>query len=817
MSDSRLAKNIGTFFGNLNFESSKEYLPPSLTKIINSNYYSNDTFFTTAEAIKGLNSGNEKEVYTILKFIVRLMSTKQKCEHVTELLPHIIKNVSSGNLKIRRLVYYILLRFSEQQPDVSLLSINTMQKALSSKNCISRALAIRCLSEIDIPSILPILSLSLKKTVKDSSPLVRSASAVAIRNCFELDKVYSQEERASIGSLLKDTSSLSYQLYSYVDVLLSDSDPHVVGSAILCFRKIFPGCFDLIHPKLLHLITKLGYLDNYSTVALLDMLTDYAKLFFPSTEQVKSEDELPSVLRDLLSHLGILIYSDSEAVVLAVAKCATCLFPFAVGHLNIVPVLLRCAAGSATSSFDEQHMREIALFEIDYLLGKSLITLEPSEISTFVPVTHDSFLVCKQKLKILFSMMSSKNFNFIFTETKFFVNNTDNNILLRCFAIKSITKTIMSDLESKQKSLIVQFLMDELHSSDDDMLVSESITGLKQLIQNDLVSHINVLIKLVGMLLKIDNDNDGARDDLSMTSLAKASIIWLIGEFAINFPDLSESSEATQGDVIKMNSLHDYLPDAFRILVSHFKKSEIIVKLAILGSLAKSVTRNIYASKKDGIEFTLNGNALFKTFNYVLQLTKYDRDVDIRDRSRLVGSLLPNVVYCPAKPANSSRLDIDSLLQDPNVCSWCHEKINVIDFALYAFQNEKPTPAVSLDSQDLDFFEYIRKYQEITPSRLDSSYLEYYNELRCQSFELKDYGFDSNAISSSSLNSGQRLSSSRIFSSGSSGVVSSPNLDNHRNDTPQPSWKSRSNVNKYRLQTLDDFLGDGNGDSSDST
>ena len=201
----------------------------------------------------------------------------------------------------------------------------------------------------------------------------------------------------------------------------------------------------------------------------------------------------------------------------------------------------------------------------------------------------------------------------------------------------------------------------------------------------------------------------------------------------------------------------------------------------------------------------------------MLQLTKYDRDVDIRDRSRLVGSLLPNVVYCLAQPANSSRLDIDSLLQDPNVFSWCHEKINVIDFALYVFQNEKPKPAVSLDSQDLDFFEYIRKYQEITPSRLDSSYLEYYNELRCQSFELKDYGFDSNAISSSSFNSGQRLSNSRIFSSGSSGVVSSQNLDNHRNDTPQTPWKSRSNVNKYRLQTLDDFLGDGNGDSSDST
>lgn len=816
MSDSKFAKNIGSFFENLNLESSKEYLPPSLTKIINSNYYSNDTFFTTQEAITGLNSGNEKEIYTVLKFIVRLMSTKQKCDHITELLPHIIKNVSAGNLKVRRLVYYVLLRYSEQQPDISLLSINTMQKALTSKNCVSRALAIRCLSEVDIPAILPILSLSLKKTVKDSSPLVRSASAVAISNCFELDKIYAQEEGVNIGALLKDTSSLGYQLYNYVDTLLSDSDPHVVGSAIRCFRKTFPGCFDLIHSKLSHLISKLGYLDKYSTVTLLDILTDYAKLFFGPTQDIKDEDKLPSELQDLLSHLSILIYTDSQAVVLAVTKCVSLLFPFALNRLKLVPVLLRYASGSATSCLDQQHSREMAFFEIDYLLEKGLISLEPSEISTFVPVTYDNFLISKQKLKIMFSMMSPQTFKFIFTETKFFVNNTDNDLTLRCFAIKNISKTIMIGLEPKQKSLIVQFLVEELHSSGDDILISESITGLKQLIQNDLVSYIDVLIKLVGKLLKVNDSNGVANEESNMTPIANASIIWLMGEFAINFPDLIENNEVTQDDIVKMNSFHEYLPDAFRILVTHFKESEILVKLAVLGSLSKLLTQSIYTSKRNDMEVVLKGNILFKIFNFVLQLTKYDRDVDIRDRSRLVGALLPNVVYCPVNPTNSSQLDVDSLLEDAGVSAWCHEKIKVIDCALYVFQNEKPKPTVSLDSQDLGSFEYIKKYQEITPSRLDSSYLEYYNELRGQTFELKNYGFEANAISSSSFNPAQHFSISKELSSRSSNMVSSQASDGHKYDAPPSPWKNGSNVSKYRLQTLDDFLGDEDDGSSSS-
>lgn len=92
----------------------------------------------------------------------------------------VVKNVASQNLDLRKLVYIYLLRYAEQEPDLSLLSINTFQKDLSDKSPIIRALSLRVLSGIRVKVIAPIVLLAIRNAVTDLSPYVRKSAAFAI-------------------------------------------------------------------------------------------------------------------------------------------------------------------------------------------------------------------------------------------------------------------------------------------------------------------------------------------------------------------------------------------------------------------------------------------------------------------------------------------------------------------------------------------------------------------------------------------------------------------------------------------------------------
>src|ERR1700761_6859304 len=100
---------------------------------------------------------------------------------------HIVKNIASPNLEIKKLVYAYLVQHAEEAPDTALLSINTIQKSLSDSNPHLRALALRTMSSIRVPVISQIVALGIKRGVADMSPYVRRAAALAIPKCYRMD------------------------------------------------------------------------------------------------------------------------------------------------------------------------------------------------------------------------------------------------------------------------------------------------------------------------------------------------------------------------------------------------------------------------------------------------------------------------------------------------------------------------------------------------------------------------------------------------------------------------------------------------------
>ena len=104
--------------------------------------------------------------------------------------------------QIKKLVYVYLTRYAEERQDVALLSISTFQRALKDPNQLIRASALRVLSSIRVPVIVPIVMLAIRDSAVDMSPFVRKTAAHAIPKLHSLDPDQ-KEELVSMSSIVK--------------------------------------------------------------------------------------------------------------------------------------------------------------------------------------------------------------------------------------------------------------------------------------------------------------------------------------------------------------------------------------------------------------------------------------------------------------------------------------------------------------------------------------------------------------------------------------------------------------------------------------
>ena len=123
--------------------------------------------------------------------------------------------------QIKKLVYVYLTRYAEEQQDVALLSISTFQRALKDPNQLIRASALRVLSSIRVPVIVPIMMLAIRDSAVDMSPFVRKTAAHAIPKLYSLDPENQKEE-----------------LVGVIEKLLGDRTTLVVGSAVMAFEEV---------------------------------------------------------------------------------------------------------------------------------------------------------------------------------------------------------------------------------------------------------------------------------------------------------------------------------------------------------------------------------------------------------------------------------------------------------------------------------------------------------------------------------------------------------------------------------------------------
>ncbi|KAM9586322.1 AP-3 complex subunit beta-2 isoform 2-T2 [Trichechus inunguis] len=532
-----------------------------------------------------------------LEAMKRIVAMIARGKNASDLFPAVVKNVACKNIEVKKLVYVYLVRYAEEQQDLALLSISTFQRGLKDPNQLIRASALRVLSSIRVPIIVPIMMLAIKEAASDMSPYVRKTAAHAIPKLYSLD------------------SDQKDQLIEVIEKLLADKTTLVAGSVVMAFEEVCPERIDLIHKNYRKLCNLLIDVEEWGQVVIISMLTRYARTQFLSPTQNESlleenpekafygseEDEakgpgpeeaaataLPSrkpyVMdpdhRLLLRNTKPLLQSRSAAVVMAVAQLYFHLAPKAEVGV-IAKALVRLLRSHS---------------EVQYVVLQNVATMSIKRRGMFEPYLKSFYIrstdptqIKVLKLEVLTNLANETNIPTVLREFQTYIRSMDKDFVAATIQAIGRCATNIGRVRDTCLNGLVQLL-----SNRDELVVAESVVVIKKLLQMQPAQHGEIIKHLAKLT------------DNIQVPMARASILWLIGEYCEHVPRIA--------------------PDVLRKMAKSFTAEEDIVKLQVINLAAKLYLTNSKQTKL--------------LTQYVLSLAKYDQNYDIRDRARFTRQLI---------------------------------------------------------------------------------------------------------------------------------------------------------------------------------
>uniref|UniRef100_A0A671FUQ8 AP-3 complex subunit beta n=1 Tax=Rhinolophus ferrumequinum TaxID=59479 RepID=A0A671FUQ8_RHIFE len=477
------------------------------------------------------------------------------------------------------------------------LKLEAMKRIVADPNQLIRASALRVLSSIRVPIIVPIMMLAIKEAASDMSPYVRKTAAHAIPKLYSLD------------------SDQKDQLIEVIEKLLADKTTLVAGSVVMAFEEVCPERIDLIHKNYRKLCNLLIDVEEWGQVVIISMLTRYARTQFLSPTQNESlleenpekafygseEDETkgpgseeaaattlparkPYVMdpdhRLLLRNTKPLLQSRSAAVVMAVAQLYFHLAPKAEVGV-IAKALVRLLRSHS---------------EVQYVVLQNVATMSIKRRGMFEPYLKSFYIrstdptqIKVLKLEVLTNLANETNIPTVLREFQTYIRSVDKEFVAATIQAIGRCATSIGRVRDTCLNGLVQLL-----SNRDELVVAESVVVIKKLLQMQPAQHGEIIKHLAKLT------------DNIQVPMARASILWLIGEYCEHVPKIA--------------------PDVLRKMAKSFTAEEDIVKLQVINLAAKLYLTNSKQTKL--------------LTQYVLSLAKYDQNYDIRDRARFTRQLI---------------------------------------------------------------------------------------------------------------------------------------------------------------------------------
>uniref|UniRef100_A0A8C7ZJS3 AP-3 complex subunit beta n=1 Tax=Oryzias sinensis TaxID=183150 RepID=A0A8C7ZJS3_9TELE len=497
-----------------------------------------------------------------LEAMKRIVAMIARGKNASDLFPAVVKNVACKNIEVKKLVYVYLVRYAEEQQDLALLSISTFQRGLK-------------VQLISISAFFVKVSTVLK--VKKQS----------YRFIFSHNKTSSFD--FSLDPEQKD------QLIEVIEKLLADKTTLVAGSVVMAFEEVCPERIDLIHKNYRKLCNLLIDVEEWGQVVIINMLTRYARTQFLNPNinvsrvqnWVYSETDssfLFPCMRLFKSH-SIALWFLSElfrAVSLPIEQSHDA----ALIYTAIRKILICCLTHVHVSCFSE--VQYVVLQNVATMTIKRRGMFEPYLKSFYIRST-DPTQIKILKLEVLTNLANETNISTILREFQTYIKSMDKDFVAATIQAIGRCATNIGEVRDTCLNGLVQLL-----SNRDELVVAESVVVIKKLLQMQPEKHSDIIKHMAKLT------------DNIQVPMARASILWLIGEYCEHVPKIA--------------------PDVLRKMAKSFTNEEDIVKLQIINLAAKLYLTNSKQTKL--------------LTQYVLNLAKYDQNYDIRDRARFIRQLI---------------------------------------------------------------------------------------------------------------------------------------------------------------------------------
>nr|CAB3503671.1 unnamed protein product [Digitaria exilis] len=571
----------------------------------------------------------------------RLLALIAQGVDVAHLFPQVVKNVASQSLEVKKLVYLYLLHYADKRQNEALLSVNIFQKDLSDINPLVRAWALRTMAGIRLHVVAPLVLVAVKKCARDPSAYVRKCAAYAL---------------CKLSDLLPDEAMA---LEEIVDILFGDNSPGVVGAAALAFKTVCPSCLALVSKHFRRLCETLPDIEEWTQIILIEILLRYViarhglvkdSLLSVEIQGINDSDPVASMptqhdsagngLCGTISNIMLFRhyieefsgFPDGEGDSLRLSSVTT-------SGNNDVAILLKCTSPLLWSrnsgvilAAASVHWIMAPIGDVKRIIGPILFTLRSSPDAAhvmlgnilvfaktmpllFAPFYEEFFINASDpyqtralKLEILTTIATEPSIQAIFEEFQDYIKDPDRKFVADTVAavalcaqkLPSIATTCLEGL------LALVFYESSIsnsgHFDGEDAVLVQAIMSIKAIVKVNPVSYEKVIVRLVRSVDKIKEP------------AARCLIIWIFGEY--NF----------------MGSLISRIVSAvLKYLAWTFTADVVETKLQILNASAKVI---MHCPEEHMEEFK-------RIVAYVIELSTYDLNYDVRDRARLLSRLLP--------------------------------------------------------------------------------------------------------------------------------------------------------------------------------
>lgn len=570
--------------------------------------------------------------------VKKVIASMTMGKDVTALFADVVNCIQTDNIELKKLVYLYVMNYAKAQPELAILAINTFVRDAKDSNPLIRSLAVRTMGCIRLDQVTEYLLEPLRKCCcQDTDPYVRKTAAICIPKVYDINPDYVEEQ--GFIEILKD--------------MLSDSNPMVVANAVAGLAEIGETKGkDFLHldnkatiPKLL---AALNECNEWGQVFILDALAQYVPSSSGDAESITervtarlSHANPAVVLTAIKVVLKCMDYIDNQEVSRALAK-----------KLNPPLVtLLSC----------EPEIQYVGLRNIRLIVQKRPGILA-ADVKMFFCKYNDPVYVKLEKVDIMVMLVSERNVEQVLLELKEYASGVDVDFVRK--SVRSIGRVAVKLERACERAITVLL---ELIETKVNYVVQEAAVVIKDIFRKYPTRYEQVLSALCDSLDALDEPE------------AKASMIWILGEYAERIENVDE------------------LLDSF---LSNFHDEQPVVQQQLLTAIVK-----LFLKKPSTTQTMVS--AVLKC------ATEESNNHDLRDRGYIYWRLLstnPEAtkhVVLGDKPTirdesqNIEKNLLDKLISDLSLMSSVYHKPRD-EFVTRVSQAPQPEDAVAEDDDDVD-------------------------------------------------------------------------------------------------------------------